>query len=95
MKIKKKPVTPLCQSCGLPTNTDERGSEQDGTFCDDYCNDCYENGQFIEPEITLKEMIESSVPSTIKSRNMTTSEARDYLRILLPTLKRWRSSSPR
>ncbi|MFW9856636.1 MAG: zinc ribbon domain-containing protein [Candidatus Thorarchaeota archaeon] len=95
MKSTKKPITNICHSCGLSNDIHERGSEKDGTLCDDYCNDCYEKGEFIEPEITLKEMIERTIPSTKRSRNMTTTEARDYLRILLPTLKRWRSSNPR
>jgi hypothetical protein len=89
LKSIKKPIGPTCQSCGLSNNIDEKGTEKDGTLSDDYCDDCYENGEFIEPEITLKEMIEKSVPSTTKSRNMTMAEARNYLEILLPTLKRW------
>ena len=87
----KKPSDPICQSCAYSLeNPSDKGTEVDGTICDDYCCDCYENGKFTEPEITLKEMIESTVPSTSKSRNMTTEEAKNYLEFLLPTLKRWR-----
>ena len=81
----------MCQSCSLSLEHEEKGTEVDATLNDHYCNDCYENGEFIEPEITLKEMIERSVPSTTKSRNMSMAEARNYLGSLLPTLRRWRS----
>jgi NAD-dependent SIR2 family protein deacetylase len=78
-----------CQSCGLSLEQDEKGTEVDGTLNEHYCNDCYENGDFIEPEITLKEMIEKTVTSASKSRNITMEEAKNYLEFLLPTLKRW------
>ena len=88
MNIKKR-IDPICQSCGLPSGHDKKGTEVNGTLSDDYCCDCYENGEFIEPEITIKEMIEKTVTYTSKSRNMTMEEAKNYLEFLLPTLKRW------
>ena len=80
----------ICQSCGLSTESHERGTNADGTPSDEYCDGCFTHGEFIEPEITLKEMIENSVPSTAESRNMTLEEAKKYLETLLPTLRRWR-----
>ena len=85
----KKPTDQMCQSCDLSLEHDEKGTEVDGTLNEHYCYDCYEDGEFIEPEITLKEMIERTVTSASKSRNMTTEEAKKYLEFLLPTLKRW------
>ncbi|MFX0184965.1 MAG: zinc ribbon domain-containing protein [Candidatus Hodarchaeota archaeon] len=87
----KKPTEPICQSCALSIKTlDDKGTEADGTRIDDYCCDCYEAGEFIEPEITMKEMIEVSITTTAKSLDITLEEARSYLESLLPTLKRWR-----
>jgi hypothetical protein len=87
----KKHEEHICQSCSVSLKTqDNKGTETDGMLNDDYCGDCYEGGEFSEPEITLKEMIEQSVSSTSKSLNLTTAEARKYLESLLPTLKRWR-----
>ncbi|MFX0052983.1 MAG: zinc ribbon domain-containing protein [Candidatus Hodarchaeota archaeon] len=86
----KKPTEPICQSCALSIQTvEDKGTEADGTRSDDYCCDCYEAGEFIEPEITIKEMIEMSVTTTAKSLEITLDEARIYLESLLPTLKRW------
>jgi hypothetical protein len=70
---------------------DDKGTEADGTPSDDYCCDCYEAGEFVEPEITLKEMIETSISTTAKELSISMDEARSYLESPLPTLKRWRS----
>ena len=87
----KKHEEHTCQSCAVSLKTqDNKGTETDGTMSDDYCRDCYECGEFCEPEISLKEMIEHSISSTSKSLNLTTAEAKNYLESLLPTLKRWR-----
>ena len=87
----KKPTEPICQSCAISLkNPDDKGTHADGTLCNDYCSDCFETGIFTEPEISIKEMIELTVASTSKSRNMTLEEAKNYLEFLLPTLKRWR-----
>ena len=86
----KKSKEHICQSCAVSLKDPEiKGTEIDGTLSDDYCCDCYKSGEFIEPEITIKEMIELSLNTTAKSRNITLDEAKKYLESLLPTLKRW------
>lgn len=47
-----------CQSCGMPMNKDPKkgGTKSDGTINSMYCSYCYENGSFIQPDITLDEM---------------------------------------
>ena len=87
----KKLPKPYCQSCAMPLKIiEDKGTEADGTRCDDYCVHCYETGDFTEPEITMKEMIELSLSTTAKELEITIEEARDYLKSLFPTLKRWR-----
>jgi hypothetical protein len=82
---------PYCQSCAMPLKTvDDKGTEADGTPCDEYCHDCYEAGEFIAPEITMKEMIELSLSTTANELEITLEEARTYLQSLFPTLRRWR-----
>ena len=86
----KKLTEPICQSCAMPLKIiDDRGTEADGTKCDDYCSGCYEVGEFTEPEITMKEMIEQSLSTTANTLEITIEEARAYLKSLFPTLKRW------
>ena len=87
----KKITEPICQSCTMSLKTlDDKGTEADGTRSDDYCSSCYEAGDFVEPEITMKEMIEQSISSTAKDLDISIEEARKYLKSLFPTLKRWR-----
>ncbi len=87
----KTPSEPLCQSCAYPLATTEKGSEADGSVSEDYCGDCYHDGEFTE-ELTLKEMIEKNIPTTVENLNLTIDEARSYLVSLMPTLKRWQSA---
>lgn len=50
----------FCQSCGMPLNLhgeDVHGTEADGSKSTKYCSYCYENGSFIEPNITFDEML--------------------------------------
>ncbi|MHA1992274.1 MAG: zinc ribbon domain-containing protein [Candidatus Hodarchaeales archaeon] len=87
---RKKPTEPLCQSCAYPLDVSDKGSEADGSTSDDYCEDCYQEGDYTEPEINMKEMIEKTIPTTVETLKITIDEARSYLRSLIPTLKRWR-----
>ena len=47
----------FCNSCGKPMVEKEFGTNIDGSKNHDYCNECYQNGEFTEPNITLEEMI--------------------------------------
>jgi hypothetical protein len=47
-----------CQSCGMPMKRDEKGggANADGTRSTMYCSHCYQNGQFVLPDISVTEM---------------------------------------
>ena len=47
-----------CQSCGMPLKRDEKGggSNADGSRSTIYCSHCYENGDFLQPNITVEQM---------------------------------------
>ncbi len=47
-----------CQSCSMPLNKDEKGggTNADGTKSGMYCSKCYENGKFINPDMTVTQM---------------------------------------
>lgn len=50
----------ICQSCGMPLRKDPKGegggTSKDGKPSYKYCSYCYEDGQFLQPDITAKEM---------------------------------------
>jgi len=78
----------LCQSCGMPLNTEDLfGTNQDGTKNDDYCVYCFKDGKFTGNE-SLEEMIEICVPHMIE-QGFEESQAREMLNNVLPNLKRW------
>ena len=47
-----------CQSCGMPLNKDPKGggTNLDGTKNNMYCSYCFQNGKFLQPDITVDEM---------------------------------------
>lgn len=79
-----------CQSCGMPLNNEELfGSEKDGTKCREYCAYCYKNGEFTQTDISLGQMTEYCVPF-LQAQGMEEEQAREILKKILPTLKRWK-----
>lgn len=78
----------FCQSCSMPLNDAElRGTEKDGSKSDEYCKYCYQNGAFVNPNMTLNEM-KSIVITQMQKRNID-SKTIDMAVNILPRLKRW------
>jgi len=47
----------FCQSCSMPLENEALlGTEKDGRKSHQYCAYCYQDGEFIQPEMTLEEM---------------------------------------
>ena len=65
------------------------GSEEDGTSSHEYCKYCYQNGEFVNPNMSLNEMT-SLVIDQMKKRNID-SKLIDMAVWSLPNLKRWRT----
>ncbi len=80
-----------CQSCGMPLSADfgNIGTNADGTKTDEYCSFCFQNGEFIAPDQTLEEMINSSIENMTADLNMPPEEAAELANSFIPTLKRW------
>ncbi len=82
-------MSSFCQSCGMPISSDEeRGTESDERKSNDYCNHCYQNGKFMEPKLTVEQMIQK-VDGQMKAKGfpekMITLNAK-----LIPSFKRWK-----
>lgn len=81
-----------CQSCGMPLSTpragDCRGTEADGSRSDTWCSLCYRDGAFVDPDLTLGEMLE------VVDRAMREDGRGRIVRWLaarqVPTLRRWK-----
>jgi len=79
----------ICQSCGLPFTDEFRGTNRDQTESEDYCINCFQNGNFVEPSLSLREIEAGYFEKAKKNEDLTLEEAQEAIKIL-PTLKRWR-----
>ena len=81
-----------CESCGMPMEADEMyGTESDGNRSADYCKFCYNDGAFINPNLTLQEQIESVTAIMVKDFGFSPEDAKEQCEVGIPTLKRWRA----
>ena len=79
----------FCQSCMMPL-VDEKthGTNKDGTYNEDYCHHCFQNGEFTT-EITMEEMINTSLKYSSDNHYGSKEQALESLNKIFPTLKRW------
>lgn len=79
----------FCQSCAMPMNDEDFGTEKDGSKSSDYCKYCYQNGEFTI-DVSMEEMIDFCVPKTAQATGMDEKEARMMSEEIFPKLKRWK-----
>jgi hypothetical protein len=84
-----KPKGPYCQSCGMPLSKDAKGggTNSDGGKSTEYCSNCYQKGQFVQPNITVDEMKER-VKGKMKEMHIPGFLAWFFAKDI-PKLKRW------
>ena len=81
----------ICQSCGMPIDSNDLlGTNKDGSFNQDYCKYCYNDGEFID-NVTMEEYIDMCSQYG-EQAGMTNSEMKEYCTKLFPTLKRWKNN---
>ena len=79
----------VCQSCGMPLHEEKNwGTKMDNSKTDEYCKFCFENGKFINPDLTMEKVIEKSVELS-KKLWMPEDKAREIANNTIPKLKRW------
>lgn len=83
-------VPPMCQSCGLPMEiASEHGTEPDGSLNFEYCCHCYRKGRFIEPNLTVDDMLQRMAGIVQTEMFLPPKKALDVARTFVPQLKRW------
>lgn len=82
----------FCQSCGMPLNEEVFATNADGSQNQDYCKFCYDKGAFLQPDMTMQEMIDFCVPFLVKDMNISEAEAKGQLQEIMPRLKRWQQA---
>ena len=78
----------ICQSCSMPMDSSQFGTNADGSVNSDYCIYCYKDGQFID-DVSMEEYIEMNIPFAAQA-GMTTDQMRHHCETVFPTLKRWK-----
>jgi len=81
-----------CQSCGYPLQKEEdKGTNADGTRNEEYCSMCFNDGKFIQSDITMEGMIELAAKGLSEfDPNMSYGQAKEYVSKVIPQLKRWK-----
>ena len=57
MENNTKQELKICQSCGMPMQEEQYGTNQDGSSNEKFCCYCYKDGGFAQ-DCTLEEMID-------------------------------------
>lgn len=80
-----------CQSCGMPISEvfKNYGSNADGANNPLFCSFCFQKGNFVHPNQTLEEMIQSSIKNMTEDLHMQSEEAEALARKVIPQLGRW------
>jgi len=69
---------------------EDYGSNEDGTSNEDYCMDCFKEGKFIEPDLSLDDMIiKCSKKILDKNPRLQEEQATGIVMGFIPGLKRW------
>lgn len=81
---------PICQSCGMPMQKEQYGSNQDGSENSTYCSYCYQEGKFTR-DCSMEEMADFCAPFEVEGgRAGTLEEAKAGLMQYFKTLRRWK-----
>lgn len=76
----------------MPMKKDfEHGTNEDGTPNPDYCEHCFQEGRFTQPDLTLVEQAKKLVRIGMEELGMTKEQAMELAAGRLPHLKRWRN----
>ena len=87
----EKPTGPICQSCGMPMQKEEDfGTNDDGSQNSEFCINCFQNGSFTQPDITMKQMIEK-VENTLEGLGLSKEDAKKAAEGTIPKLGRWKT----
>ena len=78
-----------CQSCGMPIQEGYFGTNADGTENRDWCKFCFQNGTFVEPDMTLDRMMMRSIAFMTDELGYSDTQAKRMTESVIPFLKRW------
>jgi hypothetical protein len=81
----------ICQSCGMPMDKKDFGSNSDGTPSIEYCHFCFKQGKFSDEGITMQKKILKNI-EIAKKMGMSEEKAISLAQDTIPKLKRWQNN---
>lgn len=66
------------------------GTNKDGSETREFCKFCFQDGTYLQPEITVEDMIQMSVDNMTQDLQFDQKKARTLARQVIPQLKRWK-----
>lgn len=87
-----EPKNSICQSCGMPLDKDlnKGGTTADKSKSEKYCSFCFQDGKFLDGNISLQEKIKKNIRIAVEKMNIPESEGRQVAERTIPFLERWR-----
>ena len=79
-----------CQSCGMPLGDGFFGTEKNGSETQEYCKFCYQDGEYVQPDLTVDDMIQMSINNMTTAQGMSQEESERLAQEYIPNLKRWK-----
>lgn len=70
-----------------------QGTNKDGSHASKYCSICYQNGEFVEPFLTLDQMLLKSTNHMVGELGFPRERANQLALSVIPELERWQSKS--
>lgn len=77
----------ICQCCGMPLEDSSISKEPDGTFNEEYCKWCYDDGKFV---YTSLEVLTDFLVEHMSNENFPPEQAKTYFETQLPQLNHWK-----
>lgn len=81
------PRTLICQCCGMPLDDSSISKETDGSFNEEYCKWCYNDGKYV---YTSLEELTDFLVGHMSNENWPPQQARAYFEDQLPRLNYWK-----
>lgn len=81
-----------CQSCGMPLGDGFFGTEKDQTETHEFCKFCYQDGAYLQPDMTVDIMIDMSTNNIVSEQGYDEVYARQIATQVIPNLKRWKKN---
>lgn len=83
-----------CQSCGMPFNNkpERHGTNADGLMSEKFCNYCFQNGKFTQPDFTATQM-QQFVKNKLKEMGWFHGLFAGPFTKGIPKLERWKQSA--